>query len=275
MPLPHFGNAPIQSRGNHYDGYIPSQYSSNHFFLDVSRGLVPGHSEVHKFGKNPDVATTVFDTIWSNGGNYTGFDATVAETVTISSASVNDTLLGTGLRTVRLYGLDADYLQQTEDIELNGTTPVTSTLSYIRLDRARGLSAGSLTYNEGDITIAQSITTAVVFAVIPATYNTTMIAAYTIPGDKTGYILSQAVSIANKQTAFVDVRLQARLPGTVFTVNGEAAINSAGTGFIERSFITPSKLPAKTDFFIEGKASASVAVSAFMDILLIDNNILE
>lgn len=244
---------------------------SSEFFLDVAKGNVVGHSDIHKFGKNEDVSTTIFDTIWNGGGSYTGFDAVGAETVTIVSGSANDTAAGTGLRTLRLYGLDANGLQQTEDVTLSGTGTTTSTLTYLRLDRARGLTAGSLGHNEGDITIRQSVTTAVIFAVVPATYNTTMIAAYTIPFDKTGYITTQAVSIANKQSAFVDVRLQVRGPGSVFTVNGEAAVSSTGTGFIERKFETPPKLPAGTDLFIEGKASASVAVAAFLDILLVDN----
>lgn len=245
--------------------------TTSEFFLDISKGNVPGHSSIHKFGKNPGVSTTVFDTIWNGGGKYTGFDAVGAETVTITSSSANDTLIGTGLRTIRLYGLDASGLQQTEDIELNGLTSVTSTKEYLRLDRARGLTAGTLEHNEGDITIRQSTTTAVIFAVVPATYNSTMIAAYTVPSNKNGYILSQRATIANKNAASVEMRIKLRSPGGLFVVGGEAALNSTGTGYINMNFKVPNKIPPLTDIFIEAKASASIAVSAFMDILLVDN----
>jgi len=241
------------------------------FYLEAAQGNEPGHTLKSKFGRNPTVGTSGFDTIWNGGGSYTGFDATGAETVTIVSASGNDDLVGTGLRTIRLYGLDTDFLQQTEDIEMDGTDPVTSSLSYVRLDTVKGLTAGSGKVNEGNITIRQSATTAVIFAVVPAGYNSSMIAAYTIPAGKTGYLLSQSAGIANKQAAAVALRMQVRAPGSVFTVQGEAALNSAGTGFIERTFAFPKQIPEKTDMFIEAEASTTVAVSAFFDILLIDN----
>lgn len=242
------------------------------YCLLVAEGKIPGKKVVHKFGKNPAVGTTGFDTIWNGGGSYTGFDATAAETVTITSSDANDTLLGTGLRTLRIWGLDANFLEQTEDIELDGTNPVTSINEYIRLDSAKGLTAGGGTYstNLGDITIAQSVTVANVFAVIPIGYGSTMIAAYTIPAGKKGYIITQSGAIANKNAAAVAIRLKAKVPGTVFTVAGEAALNSLGTGFIERKFNVPGMLPPMTDIFIEAEASSTVAVSAFLDILLID-----
>ena len=242
------------------------------FLLLVAEGKIPGYKIVHKFGKNPSVGTTAFETIWNEGGSYTGFNATQAETITIVSDDANDTLLGTGLRTLVLFGLDENFIEQTEVIDLNGTNPVTSQLSYIRCDRAKGLTSGGGTYgsNLGNITIAQSITTTNVFAVMPIGYGSTMIAAYTIPAEKKGYIMTQASAIANKQAAAVAVRLKAKIPGTVFTVNGEAALNSQGTGFVERKFTAPGQLPPKTDLFIEAESSATVAVSSFIDILLVD-----
>ena len=82
--------------------------------------------------------------------------------------------------------------------------------------------------------------------------------------------MSQASSIANKQSAVVDIRLRVRTPGDIFTVNGEAALNSQGTGYIERTFSAPGKIPPMTDVYIEAEASTAVAVSAFLDILLVD-----
>jgi hypothetical protein len=240
------------------------------YFERVSQGLVAGAKIIQKYGKNPAVGTVGFSTIWNGGGVYTGFPST-AETVTITSLSVNDTnTAGTGMRSLRMYGLSASGLEQTEDILLNGTTPVTSTLSYLRLNKAKGLTGGTLAHNDGNITIRQSVTTANIFAVMPATYNSTMIAAYTIPADKNGYLLSQRSAIANKTSAAVDIRIKVRQPGNLFTVNGEAALNSQGSGFINIDFKIPSQLPPLTDLFIEAEASANVAVTAFFDILLVD-----
>ena len=240
------------------------------YYLDIAEGKIAGKKIIQKYGKNPSVSSGSYSTIWNGGGAYTGFPAG-AETVTVTSSSINDVATtGTGLRTLRLYGLSATGLEQTEDIIMNGTTAVTSTLSYLRLNRAKGLTAGTLLHNDGNITIRQSVTTATIFAVMPATYNTTMIAAYTIPSDKNGYILSQRASIANKNAATVDMRIQERRPGVLFTVSGEAALNSTGTGYIERTFSSPGRIPPMTDLYIEGEASSTVAISVFLDILLVD-----
>jgi len=252
-------------------GSVEGFLNTGNFNLEIAKGNVLGHSLKSKFGRNPAVGTTGFDTIWNGGGKYTGFDAVVAETVTIVSASADDASAGTGLRTLRLYGLDTNGVEQTEDIILNGITVVTSTLLYLRLDTAKGLTAGTLGYNVGDISIAQSTTTAVIFAVVPATYNSTMIAAYTIPSNKTGYLIVQRAAIANKNAATVAIRMQIRQPSSVFNVAGEAAMNSVGTGYVEQIFPVPQTLPAMTDLFIEAEASATVAVSAFFDIILVDN----
>lgn len=241
------------------------------FYLDVAKGNIAGHKLKGKFGRNPSLTVGVWSTIWNGGGSYTGFNATGAETVTIVSSSADDAIDGVGMRTLRIYGLGANGLEQNEDITVTGITPVTSTLSYLRLDTAKGLTAGSNASNVGDITIAQSISTDVVFAVMPAGYNSTMIAAYTIPSDKTGYLISQRAAISNKNAAAVDMRIQIRQPQSVFTVGGEASLNSVGTGYIEQSFTIPKVVPSGTDLYIEGNASASVSVSAFLDILLVDN----
>jgi len=252
---------------------IDGNLDIGNFYLKVAKDEVTGHSIIHKFGRNPAVSTSSFSTIWNGGGAYTGFNATEAEIVTISSTDADDNgdTNDTGLRTLRIFGLDADWHEQYEDITLEGTDDVNSTLSYVRLDRAKGLTAGSSGYNEGDITIKQSVTIANVFAVVPATYNSTMIAAYTIPADRTGYLMSLSTALSNKNAAVVDVRFQVKHPGDIFTVGGEAAINSVGSGFVTFPFPIPIRLQAKTDIYIEGEASASVAVSAFMDILLVDD----
>jgi len=240
------------------------------YLLDVALGNIPHAKVIHKFGRNPTVSTGgAFDAIWNGGGTYTGFPEEI-ETVSIVSTSSNDTSVGTGARVITIYGLDANFLEQEEEIILNGLTPVVSTLVYSRLPRARVMTAGSIGYNEGNISIAHTTTVANVFAVVPATCNTTMIAAYTIPANKNGHIIAQAATIANKNAASVEVRLRVRQAGSVFTAVGEAAINSVGTGYIERTFVAPQAIPPKTDIYMEATATKSVSVSAFLDILLED-----
>jgi len=246
-----------------------SYQPNREFYLEISKGNIKGHSIIHKFGKNDSVSTN-FEALWNGENFYTGFNAIVAETVTVTSESVLDTNGGTGAWTIDLQGLDANGLMQSEIVTLDGDNSVTSTLSYLRLPRAKILTAGSTGKNQGEITVRQSITTANIFCVMPAEYNSTMITAFTIPKNCYGYLISQATSISNKRAASVDVRIQKRKENSVFQVAGEASVNSVGTGRITRNFEVPVKLSPMTDIFMEASASASVAVSGSFDIILVE-----
>ena len=60
--------------------------SGKDYMLEIAKGNIAGHSIKNKYGRNPDVTTATFSTIWNGGGHYTGHDAIAAETVTIVSA---------------------------------------------------------------------------------------------------------------------------------------------------------------------------------------------
>ena len=59
--------------------------------FDISRGLVPGISELSKFGRNSEIDTaTDPEDIWNGGGLYTGFPDGAAETIDVFSSSILD-----------------------------------------------------------------------------------------------------------------------------------------------------------------------------------------
>jgi hypothetical protein len=250
--------------------------SSTKYGLDIQRGLVPGVSVIHKFGRNPDIDTIDgFEDLWNGGGEYTGFNATVAETVEVFSsagAGVNDTAAGTGARTLKVIGLGAGFVSQTEDIILNGTTPVNTVNDYIRLDRALVLTAGSGGANAGDLTIRQNVTTANVFAVMPAGGNRTLIACYTIPFGKVGYVSSGFASLAKKKDAFCNVQALARFPGSVFQIVEWFTIGANGNSYVTRDFKIPlDAAPAGTDIKISADTSQNdVGVAGGFEIILVD-----
>lgn len=142
--------------------------SSNDYLIDLALGNILGFSVGTKFGRNSniDIGTTPED-IWHGGGNYTGQPENFTpETVDVFSANANDTAAGTGARTIRIFGLktNSSEVYESEDITLNGTSTVTSTNSWWRVNRAYVLTAGSTGSAQGDITIRSTTTTANVFA---------------------------------------------------------------------------------------------------------------
>jgi len=99
------------------------------FALDVARGLVPGVTKGVQFGRNTDIDTgSAPETVWNGGGVYTGLplESVAPGTLDVSSDNNNDTLAGTGARTVKLMGLGKNWEYQEETLNLSGTSPVTT-----------------------------------------------------------------------------------------------------------------------------------------------------
>ena len=122
------------------------------FSLRVVRGDVPKFSSQRAIGKVEDVSIGVRSTIW--GGDIAAFSfPPSAAVISIVSDNVNDTLLGTGARTIMVEGLDSSGDFITENINLLGLTPVTTIATFTRLNKSTVIAAGTQGSNEGTITL--------------------------------------------------------------------------------------------------------------------------
>ena len=240
-------------------------YSSVH-------GTNPTATKIDKFGRNSDIDNAAtFEDIWHGGGHYTGQDPTAAEIVTVTSSDANDTSAGTGAQTIEIFGLDGTYAPISETVILNGVALVDSTLSYIRLNRAIVRTAGSGGANAGILSIVQKVTTANVLARLPAGYNQTMIAAYTIPDGKRGQLVCWYASFGKKvASGSVEVRLLVRPPGEVWQVKEEISLSAAGTGSYSRGFpLLKGDYLGGTDIKVSGSADTNdIGVSAGFTVLI-------
>ena len=181
---------------------------------DIVEGNVPGHSSINKFGHNGNVAATL-ETIWSAGGVYPYM--AIADQLEVLSSNDEDGGAGgdTGALTMQIFGLDTNYDQIDETVTLNGVTVVTTTASFLRVFRAKVLTAGATGWNIGVITIRDQDTDTT-RASIEATKNQTLMAVYTVPADMTGFITSWYMStISNLAT---EVELYVRPFGSVLQV---------------------------------------------------------
>ncbi len=120
------------------------------FGLSVCRGRVPLHRCKFTLGRNQDVDAGQVETIWTVGGLFVKL--TTPQTVTVVSASANDTLLGTGARIVVLLGLDGEGVEQAEVITMTGLVDVASIKEWMFIDATTVISSGTNRFNDGDIT---------------------------------------------------------------------------------------------------------------------------
>ena len=223
--------------------------------LRVSQGAVAGASTVSKFGYNSDVDTGE-ETVWTQGGLY-AYPSSAA-VVYISSSDANDTVAGTGARTVTVEGLDATYGAITETVNLNGQTQVATTKQYLRINRTYVVTAGSGGTGAGVIYVATSgaasgVPTGTAYAAIVAGENQSQMAVYTVPAAYSLYIDNVYFTAAvSATTNHVIAKLATRDLNGVF--------RSKTTNVLENSplinnFEFPLKVNAKTD--IECRASGS------------------
>ena len=247
---------------------------NSNFMLEVSKGNVPGHTAINKFGQNPTADTG--DDIWGGDGTYDFYPST-AQSMEILSTSASDDVGGTGAIQVLVQGLDSNWEEVTETVTLDGTTPVALQNQYIRMYRAYVVEAGSSNSNIGDITV-EIVGSSTVAIFIGAGGGQTQHAIYTIPGGKTGYFVKGYVGLSNSNKNGEDgtfrwlLRLNNGLNGAWLT-QGEVGLVNIGSSYWQYEYGVPAgPLPEKTDIRIElTTASATMDAVAGFDILLVDN----
>jgi hypothetical protein len=218
------------------------------FDLAVAKGTITGHRILNKFGSNQAIKSTAFESIWTYGSIYVW--PTAAQTLNCVSTSTNDVnTTGTGAWQLKLTGgLDTNFDEiADETLNLNGTTNVTTSNSYIRLPRMVIIAAGSLGYNEGEITCTQS-TSGIVIAAIDPQKNQTLMAIWTVPNNHTLYLTSYYFTSENSQPAVVE--MYARPFGEVFQIKHRLDIGSS----LPIGEILPFKFIEKTDIDMRGLA---------------------
>lgn len=209
------------------------------------------------FGSNEDIDSAAEETIWDYGGLYVV--PTAAETLNFASTDANDTAAGVGgigARTLLATVLDGNYNESEIIVSLDGTSNVTTTGTYIAVNRIAVLSAGTSKHNEGVVTATQSSSGAVLRS-ISAQESVSHAVIYTVPNGKR--VIIQDLEFSTAKTA------GGQSPKVTFTLY----INSAfiGVDYVllkdiidtsvndHRSFKTPITTPQIAGSTIELLAS--------------------
>lgn len=158
---------------------ITRQGSYEPWNLQVSRNQIQGHEAVDIFGYSAAIGNTAQGPLWEgqtqSGGLYTP-PSSAAQLVLTSSSATDDTT-----RSVLIEGLDAAYQSISEVIALNGTSNVTTTKEFLRINRMSMVSST----NTGTITAKISST---LYAQINAGVGQTQMSIYTVPAGYTLYL---------------------------------------------------------------------------------------
>jgi len=240
-------NAPMDSTlARDFDAIVVRPTNAYH---EEARGLRQDATVWNKFGYNADVDTGAQETICSFGGLYVA--PTTAYTINIVSsdaADVNTT--GTGAWNVYIYGIDANRVEQEEIVNLNGVGTVTTTGSYLGINRAVVGYAGTGKANAGTITFTHS-TGGQVLAEIPAGEGTTQQCIYHVPINEDGLAEELLINVNKLSGSSPIVTVRGMSFSPVSNCNYEVFRLNIDTA-VENTFVMSPKIPfplAEQDVF--------------------------
>lgn len=258
---------------------ISAERKTEPFDVQVSRGLIAGHKVVHKFGASESIGTSYAPFCIGNVYQMPT-SATALEAV---SAEADDTAAGTGAQQLSIMGLDANWAEVTQTVEMNGLTPVALTTPLLRLYRAyvsrtgtyatgaAGSHAGALT-----IRVAGAGATWATISATGYARGQTQIGAYTVPAGSSVHIRGGFIHIDSGKS--VDVLLMQRPNADDVTTpfSGAMRVVFNWPGLKSSTNLQPfsptNRFMEKTDIlFLVQVASGTAAGSVDFEMIQIEN----
>ena len=226
--------------------------------LGVAKGQFDDITHIHKFGAVPAMSQNTTGTIWDvDDTTYPWSSFDTAGTLSIPAVNASD-----NGKSIVLVGLDNDYLELTETVTVSSSGATTTTQSFKRIFRAY-VTNGSVT-NVGDIVVQKGGTTV---ATIKAGKAQTLMAVYTVPAKKTGYILKGVATCQAGADATGDMFVR-YFGQDSFRVGHTFEVSGTGGEYLY-DFGVPVKIPAKSDIDVRCSVRSNNArVTAAFDIIL-------
>jgi len=242
--------------------------SSTPWSMQVSRGLISGVSAVNIFASSTNVGTGTPVTLWENTGvTAYAFPAT-AQLMNMASSSATDT----GTAKVLVSGLDANWLPISETITLNGTSNVTTTFLYLRINSLIMVNpATGQTTNVGTITLKNTGGT-VTYGQIGIGAGRSFMSVYSVASGFTLYVTNiNAYSGGATGAAYVNYRALAT-NNNVAPANTITALSTTFSGSYQVLRTNPFPYTQKSDVQWQFSVNSGThAVGLILEAALISN----
>jgi len=243
------------------------------FGVDIVKGEVPGHTVIHKFGRNSAVSSS-FVPICESGFYRTPTTNTALEVV---STDADDNASGAGARTIYYEGLQVQsgsLVVVSDVVELDGTTEVALPDSLIRLYRWYVASSGvyasqSVGSHQGDISIQESGAGNVWAKIAIDTFGRgqSQIGAYTVPTGYSAFMTDITSSVESDKEAEILLFQRNGVLNTTAPYDPMRLVTeiSSAKGVQSINLSSPLKFEEETDiiFFAKQKKGDSPATIDF------------
>jgi hypothetical protein len=249
---------------------------------DRNFGFLNYQESKRTIGRNAEVPGAGFETIWNGADN--GLTAiyptiTTAETVRVrAGGNANDDIAGTGARKIQVDGLDQNFNEVSEIIELAGASASAATTATFRaVNEVCVIEWGTFEGENAGVIIIENTSSTQAMAAINTGVGRSQGALYTVPANKTMYITSIVPTVGSNNTAdlslfsFKDVS-DITSPVTAGKFIEWEVVDYAGA--VPYDFDTFLKFDEKTFIRFDGKrnsGSGNAFVSIEFRYILVDN----
>lgn len=254
-----------------YGGTARNYTSVADLGLSVNMGLTDFCEFVDKFGENPDIDTgTTPEDIWEFGGSYTYDLNGTAPIVSLVSDSLNDNM------NISITGLDINGYKVDQVVKLSGTTRVALTTPLWRVYQMsnEGVTgediAGTVYCYAGTSPVPAN---ADIRAIIDNGNNQTLMALYTIPRGKIGFLFRGELGGSRSANAgAIQCAYYSRRFGRVFKIKKRVYVTNQGTSVYIDKRTAPDIIPGLTDIKlrVESVSANNTGVFGTLDIMLVD-----
>jgi len=193
---------------------------------------------------------------------------TVAAAIELVSDSAQDGVGGTGALTVRVSGLDGDYLWVTETLTMTGVVAVVGTQLFLRTLDIMVMTAGTHGTNVGNIDV-RAVGAGQVWDRIVAGEGLNQHSLITVPAGKTFWVVCWDFS--SSAVVVQTFKVLSRSYGGAWIVKAKRYTHFGGIVGHSTLMQTPMKFPQKTDIKMNATVGGAASISSHMHGFLTDN----
>jgi len=242
--------------------------SKNHDLYPAS-GVDSNFTSVNKFGQNTDIAQDSTEEIWDGSATYVW--PTSAVITRISQTADQEAMRG---ETIEVQGLDANWAEVTQEIDLDGTLTTTAVEITTPLIRVFRMKVQANVVIDSPVR-AHNTAENQDYAIISIGNNQTLMAIYTTPADKVAYITNYwAHHNPTTGQSFTSnpIKLWMRDNASGFEKQLKHLVGIAEDGHFQHFFEPHLKVSAQTDIFITASPVGKAAdISAGFDLILMND----
>jgi len=240
-------------------------------FIEIPRGRINGYSVVNKFGANSNVDAGATEEIWDGNRVYV-FPTTASITHIRTEA---DTAAMDGM-VVEIQGLDTNYDLVVQNATIDaGTSTATEVELGTPLRRVYRMKVLSSVVTTNAIWVgATGMSAATANGIIQAGNNQTLMAIYTVPAGKTGYMTQWRATVnpaTGKDPTSMPIKMWARDNANNYAKQLKD-IQGLIVGTLRVPYEPYYKFTEKTDiYFTASPVGKAADVSVGFDLILVDN----